>query len=56
MNENKKTHNGEKIVIVSGDGTELDISEVHDHINIEESKNNSPEKDKIVIPPQKGKH
>ena len=42
-----------KIVVVSGDGTELDISEVHNHLNIEKPNTDTPNKDKIVIPPKK---
>ena len=53
MSEDKKTDRGEKIVVVSGDGTELDISDVHNHINIEDSNQKSPNKEKIIIPPQK---
>lgn len=41
------------IVIVSGDGKDLDISKVYNHLNIEESNENKPEKDRIVIPPEK---
>ena len=40
------------IEIVSGDGKDLDISPVYDHIDIEKPKNDK-EKKKIIIPDEK---
>ena len=40
-----------KIEIVSGDGSDLDISPVYDHIDIEKPK--EKEKKKIIIPDNK---
>lgn len=45
--ENKK-----KIEIVSGDGKDLNISPVYDHIDIEKPKEKK-EKKKIIIPDNK---
>ena len=42
-----------KIEIISGDGDDLDISEVYNHINLEDSSSDIPEKKDIVIPPEK---
>lgn len=47
MNENNK-----KIEIVSGNGKDLNISPVYDHINIEKPKEKKEEK-KIIIPGDK---
>ena len=44
MNENNK-----KIEIVSGNGKDLNISPVYDHINIEKPKEKKEQK-KIIIP------
>ncbi len=41
-----------KIEIVSGDGTDLNISPVYDHIDIEKPKEEK-EKKKIIIPENK---
>ena len=41
-----------KIEIVSGDGTDLNISPVYDHIDIEKPKEDK-EKKKIIIPKNK---
>lgn len=49
--EQNKEH--EKIVIVSGDGKDLDISKVYDHLNVEKPTSDTPDKNKIVIPPEK---
>ncbi len=51
--ENEVNQKPEKIVVVSGDGKDLDISKVHDHLKIEKPTSDNPEKDKIVIPPAK---
>ncbi len=40
-----------KIVVVSGDGDNLDISEVHTHLNIEKPSTETPDDRTIVIPP-----
>ena len=55
MDEEKLENNGhEEITVVSGDGSELDISEVGNHLNLEDDHiSKGPEKDKIVIPPSK---
>ena len=44
-----------KIEIVSGNGKDLDISPVYDHIDIERPKEYK-EKKKIIIPPEKKKN
>ena len=46
--ENKK-----EIEIVSGDGSELDISPVYEHINAAKPKNRDKKPKNIVIPGQK---
>ena len=51
--ENLNPDNDEKIVVVSGDGSELDISEVRDHLNVEKPKSEVPDKNNIIIPPTK---
>ena len=52
MSEEKET-NQRKIVVVSGDGKDLDISKVHEHIKVEKPNSENPKKDQIVIPPAK---
>lgn len=42
-----------KIEIISGDGDDLEISEVYNHINLEDSPSDNPIKENIVIPPEK---
>ncbi len=42
-----------KINVVSGDGTDLDISKVYNHLNVEESKSETPEKNNVIIPTEK---
>lgn len=46
--ENKK-----EIEIVSGDGSELDISPVYEHINAAKPKNRDKKPKNIIIPGQK---
>ncbi len=48
--ENQQSNNP-KIVVVSGDGKDLDISEVHNHLNIEIPDSSESRDKKIVIPP-----
>lgn len=38
-----------KIEIVTGDDSELEISTVYDHLNLDKIRN-KPDKDKIIIP------
>ena len=47
-NENKK-----EIEVVKGDGSNLDISPVYDHINAEKPKNNDKYPINIVVPNEK---
>ena len=51
--ENQSSNNEEKIVVISGDGSELDISDVHDHLNVQKPKSETPDKNNIIIPPVK---
>ena len=60
MEENYQNTNGnihepqhKKIVVISGDG-DLNISDVKDHLNIEEPTSRDSNK-KIVIPPDQSK-
>ena len=46
-NDNKR-----EIKVVTGDGTDLDISPVYDHIKIDSSNNREKKKD-IIIPKSK---
>lgn len=46
--ENKK-----EIEVVSGDGSNLDISPVYEHINVAKPKNRDKKPKNIVIPGQK---
>ena len=62
MDEDLKNTNGninkqepQKIVVVSGDG-KIDISEVHDHLNVESPNSEDTNKKTIVIPPDKSNH
>lgn len=45
--ENQEEPN--EIEIVTGDGSELDISTVYDHLNFDKVRNN-PDKKNIIIP------
>lgn len=47
-------NNSKKIEIVTGNGKELNISPVYDHIDIEKPKEKN-EKQKIIIPQDKDK-
>lgn len=51
--DNKEKIDKNKIVIVSGDGKDLDISKVYDHINIDESNNENSDKKTVIIPTEK---
>lgn len=42
-----------EIKVVPGDGSELDISKVYDHLNVNGPSENAPEEGTIVIPPEK---
>jgi len=53
MSEEKE--NKKQIEIVSGDGSELDISPVYEHINAAKPKNRDKKPTNIVIPGQKKK-
>ena len=46
--------NKNKIEIISGDGKDLNISPVYDHINIEKPKEKKEKKD-VIIPGDKKK-
>ena len=57
-NENEKIEDTEKkeLEVLSGDGTELEISEVFEHLNGTEPKfEKTKDKDKIIIPKTKKK-
>lgn len=51
MSEEKE--NKKEIEIVSGDGSELDISPVYEHINAAKPKNRNKKPKNIIIPGQK---
>lgn len=53
MDNEKKEQEHEKIVVVSGNGKDLDISKVYDHLNVEKPTSEAPDEDKIIIPPDK---
>ncbi|MFR3919736.1 MAG: hypothetical protein ACLTXD_01080 [Clostridia bacterium] len=42
-----------KIKIVSGDGKDLDISKVYEHLNVDEPNSEVNDSNKIIIPPSK---
>jgi len=42
-----------KIEIVTGDGSDLEISEVKKHLHIEKPKSNNNNKKEIIIPTEK---
>lgn len=44
-----------KIEIVSGDGKQLDISPVYEHLNVVKPKTNEDKKKKIIVPKEKKK-
>ncbi len=48
-----KKENKKQIEIVSGDGSELDISPVYEHINVAKPKSKGKKPKNIVIPGQK---
>lgn len=51
MSDENINENEEKdIEVVSGDGKDLEISPVYDHIKIDKSNNQPDKKQKIVIP------
>lgn len=51
-NENPNKTN-EDIEVINGDGTDLDISPVYDHIKIDKPDNTTDKKQQIVIPERK---
>ena len=44
-----KEEGKKEIEVITGDDSELDISDVYDHLNIDRVRDN-PEKKKIIIP------
>ena len=42
-----------KIKIVTGDGKDLDISKVYEHLNVDEPNSEVNDSNKIIIPPSK---
>ena len=58
MDDDEKIIEEEKkkdIEVINGDGKDLDISPVYDHIKIDKSNNQPDKKQKIVIPENKKK-
>lgn len=53
VEETEKKEQSNDIQIVSGDGTDLDISPVYEHIEIEKPTNIEHNKKNIIIPPTK---
>ena len=51
--ENEIEEEKRDIEIVSGDGSDLDISPVYDHIKVDKPDNNTDKKQDIVIPKSK---
>ena len=51
--ENVRNNEPQEIEVIAGDGSELNISKVRDHLNVEEPSTSTPDKNKIVIPPTK---
>ena len=52
-NENKDKNKNKEIEVITGDGKDLNISPVYDHIKIDKPDNNSKKNKKIVIPKSK---
>ncbi len=50
-NGNIHDHEHQKIEVISGDGN-IDISEVHNHLNIESPVSEDSKRKTIVIPPE----
>ena len=51
MSENEETKNKKReIQVVNGDGTDLEISPVYDHIKSSNTPSNNKKKEDIVIP------
>ena len=44
-----------KITVVTGDGNDLDISEVREHLNVAKPKNQNNKDKKIIVPKEKKK-
>lgn len=42
-----------KIEVISGNGKDLDISKVYEHLNVDEPNSEVNSNNKIVIPPEK---
>lgn len=51
--DSSEKNTDKKIEIVAGDGKDLDISKVYNHINIESPEDEVKKKEKIVIPESK---
>lgn len=49
MEDNEKEEEKRDIEVVTGDDSELDISDVHEHLNLDRVRNN-PDKQNIIIP------
>ena len=49
----EEKHSKQEIVVVSGDGKDLDISKVYNHLNIDDSNSEHPDKNTVVIPTTK---
>lgn len=47
--ENNEEEEKREIEIITGDDSELNISNVYDHLNLDRARNN-PEKKNIIIP------
>ncbi len=47
--------NSKKIKIVTSDGKNLNISDVKDHLNLNNKKKNAVDKNNIIIPTEKKK-
>ena len=56
-NDEEEREEEKEIEVVNGDGSELDVSEVHDHLNAIKPKTKDEEeiKEKIIIPEVKKK-
>ena len=50
MEETKK-----KITVVTGDGNDLDISEVREHLTVAKPKTKNKKEKKIIVPEEKKK-
>ena len=53
MENNEDEKNKKDIEVIQGNGSDLDISPVYDHIKMDKTDNNTNRKEKIVIPKKK---